>query len=146
SSELHGGLAGFGTFLAVLLHKPFDSLTIGTLMAASGWSRRGRHLINLLYALVAPLGVLAFYLGFEHLAEAYPAALGTALCFAGGAFLCIATSDLLPEVQFHHHDRVKLSLALLLGVALAAAIVLVETSGHEHLHHAEPAAGATARP
>jgi predicted outer membrane lipoprotein len=35
-------------------------------------------------------------------------------------------------VQFHTHDRWKLSFALILGVALAAAIVLVETSGHEH--------------
>ena len=29
-------LAGIGAFLAVFLHKPFDSLTIGTLMAADG--------------------------------------------------------------------------------------------------------------
>src|SRR5262249_13608999 len=35
AGEPHGGLAGLGTFLAVVLHKPFDSLTIGTLMAAS---------------------------------------------------------------------------------------------------------------
>ncbi len=136
ASEDHGlQLAGFGTFLAVALHKPFDSLTIVTLMSASGWSRAWRHLINLLYALIAPLGILAFFAGFQHIEGNYPAAIGMALCFAGGAFLCIATSDLLPEVQFHSHDRVKLSLALLLGVALAAAIVLVESSGHEHLEH-----------
>lgn len=136
ASEGHGlRLAGFGTFLAVALHKPFDSLTIVTLMSASGWSRAWRHLINVLYALIAPLGVLAFFVGFEHIEVNYPSAIGMALCFAGGAFLCIATSDLLPEVQFHSHDRVKLSLALLLGVALAAAIVLVESRGHEHLEH-----------
>ncbi len=42
ASEDHGmQLAGFGTFLAVALHKPFDSLTIVTLMSASGWSRAG---------------------------------------------------------------------------------------------------------
>ena len=29
-----GPVAGLGTFLVVLLHKPFDSLTLGTLMAA----------------------------------------------------------------------------------------------------------------
>ncbi len=135
TGEAHGGLAGFGTFLAVVLHKPFDSLTIGTLMAASGWSRRGRHIANFLYALIAPLGVLASFLGFQQLEKSYPTAVGAVLCFAGGAFLCIATSDLLPEVQFHRHDRIKLSVSLLLGVALAAAIVLVETSGHEQ-HHA----------
>jgi zinc and cadmium transporter len=137
--EAHEGhgvvLAGFGTFLAVALHKPFDSLTIGTLMAHSGRSRSWRHAINFLFSLFAPLGVLAFFLGFGPIERAHPEAIGYALCFAGGAFLCIATSDLLPEVQFHSHDRLKLSIALLLGVALAAAIVLVETSGHEHGEH-----------
>ncbi len=133
ANEGHGvGLAGFGTFLAVALHKPFDSLTIGTLMAHSGRSRGWRHAINFLFSLFAPLGVLAFFVGFQPIEHAHPEAIGFALCFAGGAFLCIATSDLLPEVQFHSHDRLKLSLALLLGVALAAAIVLAETSGHEH--------------
>ena len=43
------------------------------------------------------------------------------LAFSAGTFLCIALSDLLPELQFHEHDRVKLSLALLAGVALMAA-------------------------
>jgi zinc and cadmium transporter len=133
ADEVHAaGLAGFGTFLAVVLHKPFDSLTIGTLLATSGHSRRWRHGINFLFSLFAPLGVLAFFLGFQRISQAYPEAVGYALCFAGGAFICIATSDLLPEVQFHSHDRVKLTIALVLGVALAWAIVLVESSGHPH--------------
>ncbi len=144
ASENHGlQLAGFGTFLAVALHKPFDSLTIVTLMSAGGWSRGWQHVINLLYALIAPLGILAFFAGFQHIERSYPSAIGMALCFAGGAFLCIATSDLLPEVQFHSHDRGKLSVALLLGVALAAAIVLVESSGHEHLEHRHAAESVT---
>jgi zinc and cadmium transporter len=133
ADEAHGiGLAGFGTFLAVVLHKPFDSLTIGTLLATGQHSRSWRHGVNFLFSLFAPLGVLAFFLGFQRVGQTYPEAVGYALCFAGGAFICIATSDLLPEVQFHSHDRVKLSVALLLGVALAAAIVLVESSGHVH--------------
>jgi zinc and cadmium transporter len=125
-------LAGLGTFLAVVLHKPFDSLTIGTLMAAGGWSRGWRHAVNIFYAGIAPLGVLAFFLGLRQLESGHSQVVGIALCFAAGAFLCISTSDLLPEVQFHRHDRGKLSLALLLGVALAAAIVLFEATGHAH--------------
>ncbi|MFM8702990.1 MAG: hypothetical protein ACKOHG_03840, partial [Planctomycetia bacterium] len=35
-----GWLAGFATFLAVLLHKPFDAAIIGTLMINSGVSGR----------------------------------------------------------------------------------------------------------
>jgi zinc and cadmium transporter len=43
-----------------------------------------------------------------------------ALAFSAGTFLCIALSDLLPELQFHSHDRLKLSVALLAGVVLMA--------------------------
>ena len=125
-------LAGLGTFLAIFLHKPFDSLSIGTLMAAGGWSPRARHLVNVAYALVLPMGVLLFMFGLDRESHNYAAFLGRALGFAGGAFLCIATSDLLPELQFHSHDRAKLSAALILGVALAWAIGLVETHGHDH--------------
>ncbi len=54
-------VAGLGAFLAIVLHKPFDSLTIGTLMAASGRSAASRHVLNFLYALITPLGVVLFY-------------------------------------------------------------------------------------
>ena len=43
-----------------------------------------------------------------------------------GTFLCIALSDLLPELQFHSHDRLKLSVALLVGFALMAATSAIE--------------------
>jgi zinc and cadmium transporter len=133
SSESHAArLAGVGTFLAVALHKPFDSLTIGALMAGGGWSRGWQHAVNLFYAVTAPLGMFAFFLGLKQVDAAHSQVVGSALCFAAGAFLCISTSDLLPEVQFHKHDRVKLSLALLVGVAVAAVMVLFETSGHGH--------------
>jgi zinc and cadmium transporter len=135
--EAHNGvvplLAGLGTFLAIFLHKPFDSLSISTLMAAVGWSPRDRHLVNAAYAAVLPCGVLLFMFGVDHASHEYGAILGRALGFAGGAFLCIATSDLLPELQFHSHDRTQLSTALLLGVALAWGIGLVETHGHDHV-------------
>ena len=44
--------------------------------------------------------------------------------------MCIALSDLLPELQFHQHDRLKLSVALLLGVALAWGVTRLEAAGH----------------
>jgi zinc and cadmium transporter len=40
--------------------------------------------------------------------------------------VCIATSDLLPELQFHRHDRAALSIALVAGIALAWSTVLLE--------------------
>jgi zinc and cadmium transporter len=85
---------------------------------------------------VTPLGVAFFFFGADRLSDdRFHLVVGSALGFSAGAFLCIATSDLLPELQFHSHDRVKLSIALLLGLALAWAIVLVEGAGHGHHHH-----------
>lgn len=139
AAEQHGDLvplwAGLGTLLAVGLHKPFDSLTIGTLMHAGGASLRTTQIVNGLYALVAPLGVVLFWIYAGELGDNHHALLGRALGFAAGAFLCIATSDLLPELQFHTHDRGLLSVSLLLGVALAWGIGLVETSGHDWHEH-----------
>ena len=65
-----------------------------------------------------------FYLGAAHFAG--PEFLGAVLGFCAGTFLCIAGSDLLPELQFHSHDRFKLSLALLLGLTLAIVIKQIE--------------------
>ena len=133
-----GMLFGVGTFIAVLLHKPFDALTIGTLMAAGGWSVNKRHVVNLLYALMTPLGVALFLLGASKFLALQDEWLGYVLCSAGGAFVCIATSDLLPELQFHSHDRFKLSVSLLLGVALAWGIVFLESVGHAAHDHGGP--------
>ncbi|MBI3853958.1 MAG: ZIP family metal transporter [Verrucomicrobia bacterium] len=136
-AEAHGsggGLLGLGTFLVIILHKPFDAMAIGTLMAASGWSRGSRHFVNGLFALAIPAGVLLFHFGAGQFSDAGHIFLGAALAFAAGTFVCIATSDLLPELQFHAHDRVKLSFALLAGLILAAAIGKFETTGHEHHH------------
>src|SRR5262245_7540927 len=110
------GLAGLGTALAVILHKPFDAMAVSTLMATGGSSRGSRQLLNALFALATPLGVVLFYLGANHIARSNEAFLGCALAFCAGTFLCIASSDLLPELQFHSHDRFKLSVALMAGI------------------------------
>jgi zinc and cadmium transporter len=136
-AESSGLLLGLGTFLVIILHKPFDAMAITTLMSAEGWSRNARHLVNALFALAIPAGVLIFYLGLQQTSDQSHLWLGSCLAFAAGTFLCIATSDLLPELQFHSHDRGKLSLALVAGLALSILIGKFETSGHDHLHHEE---------
>ena len=130
----HGTIrwAGLAVFLVVVLHKPFDSLTLGTLMAVAGRSAKSRHGVNLLYAGSVPLGALIFQLGFLGDARADTTWIGAVLALAAGTFLCISTSDLLPELQFHTHDRLRLSAALLLGLALSWSIVLFEEQGHDH--------------
>lgn len=132
-----GWLAGFATFLAVLLHKPFDAAIIGTLMLNAGMSSRSRSLVNALYALVVPLGAVAFLGSLRVFGGQQQAMLGVAMALAAGAFLCIAAADLLPEVQFHSHDRVLLTTSLALGLAIAWGITVMERSSHLHGHHAD---------
>jgi zinc and cadmium transporter len=129
-----GWLRGLGTLLVILLHKPFDAMAISTLMTAGGRSRYSCHLMNGLFALAIPAGVLLFHFGAEQFPEAAPQFLGAVLAFTAGTFLCISTSDLLPEIQFHTHDRFKLSLALMAGLGLSALIGRFEGSGHDHDH------------
>ncbi len=62
--------------------------------------------------------------------------ISAALAFSAGMFMCIALSDLLPELQFHQHDRLKLSVALLLGLALAWGISRLEAKSHDHSEQA----------
>ena len=112
---------GLGVFLAILLHKPLDSLSIETVMANAGWSSAQRWSAAILFAMLCPLAAIAFHLGMAPYLESSLWLPGI-LAFAGGAFICIALSDLLPEVQFHSHDRVRLTLLFLIGIVLALAI------------------------
>ena len=129
--------AAMGVFLAILLHKPLDALSITSLMQAGGWSRRVQQVVNAGFALMCPLGAWSFLAGTGRVAEHSHELVGTALAISAGVFLCISLGDLLPEVQFHQHDRLKLSAALLLGVATAYAMGYLEpehahSAGHSH--------------
>lgn len=127
----HARLAGLGVALVVILHKPFDAMAVSALMTASGSSHFSKHLLNWLFALVSPIGAVLFYLGANHLADSNAAFLGCSLAFCAGTFLCIASSDLLPELQFHSHDRFKLSIALIAGLLVAVAIKHLEAGQDE---------------
>jgi zinc and cadmium transporter len=125
TESIAGGMLGLGVFLAILLHKPLDSLSIETVMAAAGHSGSQRRMASWLFALLCPLAAVAFYfagdLGFDSVLL-----MPAVLAFSAGAFVCIALGDLLPEVQFHSHDRVKLTLLFLCGITLAYGIGWLE--------------------
>jgi zinc and cadmium transporter len=121
-----------GAFLAIVLHKPFDAMTISLLMASGGRSRFARHLVNGVFALLVVVGVVLFQAGVGHALFEQSEFLGLALAFSAGTFLCIAASDLLPELHFHRHDRVLLTGALIAGVLLAVLVGSLEHAGHSH--------------
>jgi zinc and cadmium transporter len=132
-----GAIAGIGTFLVILLHKPFDAMTIATLFSAGGGSRGRAFLVSALFALLVPAGAALFLAGMTASGDA-GSLVPLALAFSAGTFLCIAAADILPEVQFHRHDRVALSVALLLGLGMALAIGRLEAATHGgHTEHGE---------
>ena len=75
---------------------------------------------NLAFATLCPLGAAVFVWGLGML-DNQAFVVGCALAFSAGVFLCISLGDLLPEVHFHSHDRVKLTLSFLVGISLAPA-------------------------
>ena len=141
------GPAAWGVFLATVVHKPADALTIVSLMLRGGASKPLAHAVNGAFALMIPAGAALFFLGAGRLAPASADALtASALAFSAGTFLCIALSDLLPELQFHAHDRLKLSAALLGGVLLMAAASLWEGVDDPASAPERPSDAADARP
>ena len=132
--EIHGGeagLAGLGVFLAILLHKPLDAFSIIGLLQAAGHSLRTRIAVNIGFAMLCPVVALLTFWGIGLLGHWEEEVVGYVLVLAAGAFLCISLSDLLPEIHFHSHDRVKLTVCFLLGIVLAYGLYFIE-SGTVH--------------
>jgi zinc and cadmium transporter len=126
-----GTILGLGIFIAILLHKPLDAMSITALMKAGGAAQTVQRLANLVFALVCPIGAVAVYLLLAGAGELRDVTLAPMLAFSAGAFICIALGDLLPEVQFHSHDRIKLTLMFLLGIGIA---YLIEWASPQHSH------------
>jgi zinc and cadmium transporter len=137
-------LPGLALFLAIALHKPADALAISTVLTRKGVSGSKVRLVQIGFALMVPVGAAAFMLTRGAIEKDMQNQLtGAALAFSAGTFLFIALSDLLPEVQFHRHDRVPLFLALVVGVLFMGGIALLEPHEHdEHERGDHPAAGA----
>ena len=125
------GLFGLGTFVAIALHKPLDAVSITTLMKSGGWSASAMNLVNAAFAMMCPLGALLFVFGLSRISGNQALLIGCALTFSAGVFLCISLGDLLPEMEFHSHNRLKLTGLLLGGLALAYGIRYLEPS-HQH--------------
>ena len=122
---------GLGTFLAIMLHKPLDAVSITSLMAGSGWKSQSRFLVNLIFSAMCPIGAALFVLGIRQFSGMQDTVVCAVIAFSAGVFLCIALSDLLPEMEFHAHNRFRLTVALTAGVLLAYGITFLEPA---HLH------------
>jgi zinc and cadmium transporter len=87
--------------------------------------------VNLAFSLMCPIGAMIYHVGAGSLPIDARLVTGGTLAFSAGVFLCISLSDLLPEIEFHTHNRFGLTIALLAGVLLSYGISLVEPL-HRH--------------
>lgn len=115
-----------GILLGIVLHKPLDSLSITTMMLKAHFNQRSIWTVNIVYALLCPLAATLFLVGVSQLDAGATTFVGCSLAFSAGIFICIALADLLPEMEFHTHDRWRLSIALLVGILIAWAIQFLE--------------------
>lgn len=106
--------------LAVVCHQVPASVALASLLLHDGHPRRRVLLFVAAVAAAIPAGAVLTLLAGSLVAGAH--ARGVALAFGAGTFLHLAVSDLLPELHRHGHDRVKLSLALVFGILLMAAV------------------------
>ncbi len=123
------GALGLSVFLAIVLHKPLDSLSILGTMRVAGFGEHQRILSNVLFSLICPAAAFVTFWGVGLLGQWEEYVVGSALAFAAGALLCISLSDLLPEVHFHSHDRLKLTLSFFAGIGLAYMLHYLEPAG-----------------
>ena len=113
-------------FLAIMLHKPLDALTVLGVMKASDSTSRQRWIVNFVFAAVGPviMFLTMFVLfRFDELVEQF---VGYVLSIVAGALLCLAMSDLLPEAQYHRHDILKTIVTFAFGLLVAFALTFVE--------------------
>jgi len=103
---------GWVIFLAVFLHKIPEGFTVGSVMLASGRSRRSAFIASVILGASTLLGVLTM--------RALPPMLQVGLPLSAGVTLYVAASDLIPEVNKEPGMR----MALLVFVGVAVMLVL----------------------
>ncbi|HET9742829.1 MAG TPA: ZIP family metal transporter [Terriglobales bacterium] len=99
---------GWMIFVAVFLHKIPEGFTVGSVMLASGRSRRTAFVSSIVLGGSTLLGVLAMW--------SFAPMLKVGLPLSAGVTLYVAASDLIPEVN--KEPGVKMALLVFVGVAV----------------------------
>jgi zinc and cadmium transporter len=118
---------GFLVFVAILAHKIPNAFSLSAILRAEGYTRRQALLMNGAFSLMVPLGA-GLYLGARQLLHT-DTFTPLALAASAGTFLHLALSDILPDLHRRGVSRLKLSAALLVGLAMMWALRLLD---HHH--------------
>ena len=86
---------GMLIFIAILLHKLPEGLTIASIMIAASHTRRNAFYASLAIGVATMLGILIVFL----VANLNKSAVGFAFAFSAGAATYVGASDLIPEIN-----------------------------------------------
>jgi zinc and cadmium transporter len=120
---------GFLVFIAILAHKIPSSFSLSSILRSEGASRRKALAMNAAFAMMVPVGAGLYVI----LRETVPLEGFTsfALAASAGTFLHLSLSDILPDLHRRGGSKLRLSGALLFGLALMWSLTLLgEPHGH----------------
>lgn len=120
---------GIVTALAVAAHEIPQEVSDFSVLIHGGLSRRRVAWLNVGAALMTTVGAVLAYL-FRDVLEPY---LAYILALTAGIFIYIAASDLIPEIQAHHHRRDKPAHTILILVLAVLLAGWVTTTAHRYL-------------
>ena len=86
---------GFLVFIAILLHKFPEGLTVASIVLASNQTRKNAFIASLAIGIATILGVVFIFL----LASIDSKVVGIAFAFSAGAATYVGASDLIPEIN-----------------------------------------------
>lgn len=111
---------GLITTLAVSLHEIPHEMADFAVMLSAGWSKTKTIIVNVLSALISLVGALGVYALGNRIHQWIP----FLMSFAGGMFIYLACSDLIPELH-HAHENGKLKNNLVHILSMSFGIILI---------------------
>lgn len=120
---------GASVFLAILFHKLPSSFSLVSILIYERHAARRALGLTALFTAMLPVGALLFFVLAGSIDHGVFGA--RALAFSAGTFLHLAVADLIPDLHRRKDERLSLSAALLVGVAVMWA---VGHFGPEHGH------------
>lgn len=111
---------GITTALAVAAHEIPQEVGDVAILLKAGYSRSRALVLNIMSGAGGVLGALAMLVASQSLPQALP----YVLSFAGGAFLYVAMSDLIPDLHRGEIEGSALRQLLLIGAGVLTIVVL----------------------
>jgi zinc and cadmium transporter len=99
--------------VAIALHKLPAAFALTTMLLQARYSQTKALVLQGLFFLMVPLGVLIVQFGFQEITVQH---VGLLIAFASGTFLHIAYSDILPELHVLHRQRYGSLIFFIIGI------------------------------